>query len=243
MDCYLRKIRKNPKRLLKKWFLQKKRHKRKVLKNIIELLTYISGNDLENFINSLLTKLSPKKVFSKDRVALTNIIKHLNLRVKPKQKHYYLKAIRCAGFIRRFDVKKLGFKFSSWLWDKCLESRERNLGGRPNIGNLMISNITKHLEDFSEIAGSRTTTQFIKAPRLRKPNGTIYTKKFDSQKIIENSRYMNISIMDAYKCFGYLENKEREPGIFSLAPCLRTFHYYVNRKFKKPRQLLDLCNF
>ena len=163
-----------------------------------EILVFVSGDDLRNLLNSVLEEIDHNQnIRTREHSALIGIISNLNLRIKPKCKHFYLKELRIAGFSKS-EVKKLGFKFSDWLWEKWLDSTNRNLGGRPSIGNWMANSITNHLENFSEIAGSRTTTEFKKAIKNRKPNGTIYAIPGTSEKIIENSRFMKISIVNAY---------------------------------------------
>ena len=134
MDRFIRKIRRQ-RHPLKQWNLRTSHDKKKVLKKLIEILVFVSGDDLRNLLNSVLEEIDHNQnIRTREHSALIGIISNLNLRIKPKCKHFYLKELRIAGFSKS-EVKKLGFKFSDWLWEKCLDSTNRNLGGRPSIGN------------------------------------------------------------------------------------------------------------
>ena len=98
---------------------------------------------------------------TRERKALKSIIKHLNKRTKPKNKHFYLKSLRdsCFSFS---ECKKLGFKFSRRLWKSCLNQRDRLSGGRPRIAQYLVDGINQVLEENSEISSSRTACYFTK---------------------------------------------------------------------------------
>ena len=83
----------NQRHPLKKWSERKSiAMKAKSLEKIIKVLEFLTGNDVKSMMQSLLTNKHYSSFInsSKERKALKEIIKHLNKRIKPKNKHFYL---------------------------------------------------------------------------------------------------------------------------------------------------------
>ena len=155
-------------RPLKLWSERAHDDKIRLNHKIIKILNFISGNDLKSMLKDLFKN---KKLqlgrFSREYRTLKKIAPHFNDKIKPKQKHFFLKGFVISRFTQK-ETKKFGFKFSKFLWNSCLNSRIRKPGGRPLYKNYMRKKIHNFLEYNSEISASRTTTHVFIPEKIRK---------------------------------------------------------------------------
>ena len=215
-------------RPLKLWSERAHDDKIRLNHKIIKILNFISGNDLKSMLKDLFKN---KKLqlgrFSREYRTLKKIAPHFNDKIKPKQKHFFLKGFVISRFTQK-ETKKFGFKFSKFLWNSCLNSRIRKPGGRPLYKNYMRKKIHNFLEYNSEISASRTTTHVFIPEKIRKPNGVLIKQK--NTRIVENSRYLNNSLIELHKIFNEGVSKS-------------TFFKYKSNKFKRAKRKTDLCRF
>jgi hypothetical protein len=241
MEAILKLI--NRRHPLKKWSERKSMAmKAKSLENIMKILEFLTGNDVKSMMRSLLSNKHYNTFInsSKERKALKEIIKHLNKRIKPKNKHFYLKSLR--RHFSKKHCKTLGFKFSRHLWRSCLNSKERDPGGAPRIPDFLTESIFHHLEEQSEISSSRTTSFFQKRPLMNKANGVkvkIQGPLPTEIKFYENTRFLKDTSNEIYKKFPLREKKPNGSNV----PSRSTFYNYFKlfKKFKRQRHLADLC--
>ena len=176
-----------------------KRNKTSMIRKIVKLLRWISGNDLQRMMKDILSNKKYKfSKLTKESRTLNKIIPHLNLRVRQKHKHVFLKSFRDSGFSFD-DITFLGFKFSQYLWYSCQDSRERKVGGRIGFHDYLMPKINTFLEINSEIGANRTSLQIKKPTSKRKKNGVIIKQK--NERMIENVRYLNDRLEELHKKF------------------------------------------
>jgi hypothetical protein len=206
--------------------------KKKFFDKTIILLDFIAGGDLHSFLTDLFKnrKLNLSE-FSRETIALKKLSYQLNKRVKPKNKHFFIKCLRKSNF-SRMECTKLGFKFSKHLWSTCLINEDRDVGGRYSYCKNYKERINKFLEENSEISASRTTTIFNKNIKLNKPNGTPVKEK--NTKTVVNSRYINNSMNELHKLF--VTQLDDDPK-----PSKTSFLKYSEKIFKKARRKTDIC--
>lgn len=53
------------------------------------------------------------------------------------------------------ETRKLNYKATSYLWNKCLDSSERNLGARHSLSTELVGEIDKHFKNNSSIAANK----------------------------------------------------------------------------------------
>ena len=222
---------------LKRWRERNlKTNKTAMIRKIVKILRWISGNDLQRMMKDVLS--SKKYRFSKltkESRTLNKIIPHLNSRIRQKHKHVFLKSFRDSGFSFE-DVTFLGFKFSQYLWYSCLDSRERKVGGRLGFHDYLRPKINTFLEINSEIGANRTSLELIKPITKRKKNGVIIKQK--NERIIENVRYLNDGLEELQKKFTNEINDE-----FEIMPSKFSFLRLRKKQFKKPKRQTDLCDY
>ena len=128
----------------------KKHLSEKFFKNVLTILKFLSGNDLKSMLKDLFKSRRFKITnLTRERKSLKRITQHLNERVKPKNKHFYLGVLKNVGFTQK-ECHNLGFIFGKKLWKSCLNSHDREIGGRPGLNPITISNINEYLFENSE---------------------------------------------------------------------------------------------
>ena len=238
---------------LKKWSERSLlKNKLAFLRKVITILNFISGDDLNSMLKDFFryhfSIYLPS--LTRERLALERIVKRLNVRIKPKNKHYFLRSIRQSGFSFG-ETKKLGFKFSKFLWNSCLNNRERNLGGRPGLPENLKLGITKHLENNSAPSSYRTSTQIRKKNILKKKNEVKVLPKPRSYREKVNCRFLNNNISKLQRTFPLnktilwraKKTKFRRPAIRRLYPSKRSFFRHKASFFKRARNKLDMCEY
>ena len=207
--------------------------KNSLIRKIVQILNFISGNDLKNLLRDISRYDSKKnlKIFKRTResIVLKKLTPLINNRIKPKNKHFFLKAFKTSKFSEK-EVKRLGFKFSNFLWRSCSNSTDRKNGGRRQIPEYLKHMINDYLLRHSEISASRTTTLINYSQKLFKPNGVIEKRK--SNRTFKNSRYLDNNLAELHKGF----NEENE-----LLLSKSTFMRHRNKIFKRARRNTDLC--
>ena len=208
---------------------------------IKRLLISLSGNDVSSMIKDVLTADELKEISSNYIIALKKISKSVNDKTitKSKEKHFYIRSLRESG-IHFQEVKELGFKCSTFLWKSSLDNRRRNLGGAPRLPIEITNEIINHMEDISEIAANRSA----KLIDYEQRNPVfLYKKKKHSERYV-NAMYRQTTIRDSYKQFLVLArtiddnfNLRRKNIKYS------TFYKYIDKRFKKPFKLTDLCQY
>jgi hypothetical protein len=164
---------------------------------------------------------------------LNKIIPHINVRVRQKHKHCFLKEFRESNF-SLIQVQILGLKFSKHLWYSCLILNERNVVGGSGINEMLKEKINTFLEINSEIAANRTSLQITRQQIKRKKNGVIKYQK--NERNTENSRYMTKSITELQKSFNEEIHNELE-----LIPSHSCFFKHRKNFFKTAKRKSDMC--
>jgi hypothetical protein len=170
----------------------------RVLTKILKILKFLSGNDIYFLFHDLFrySKTFQRKYFasvSRESKALKLIIKKLNVRIKPKNKHHYLRALRRSGFSFE-ETKYLGYNASNHLWKACLDRRERKLGGRPQLSQNIKNAINLYLENNSDPSSYKIATQIEKNPLIMKKNEVKLIPKPQSKREIVKCRFLNNTI-------------------------------------------------
>jgi hypothetical protein len=124
-----------------------------LINKIRHLLELLSGNNIVKMLQDVLRKSEKVQLNQKYHRALCEHAK-LCLISKPKERYSFIRAIRIAGLSYK-DAKKLGYNVSKELWTSCLNSDERNKGGRPALTQDLRSAINRHVESISAIAANR----------------------------------------------------------------------------------------
>ena len=119
--------------------------------------------ELSQMLNDVLGSNNLLEHSPKPTQALINLSTAINNR-KQKEKHHFIRPLRLAGLSLE-EAKELGYNISKDLWANCLNTNERNLGGRPQVPNLIITEIRNHMEKLSNIAANRPYTVRQFAPR------------------------------------------------------------------------------
>jgi len=222
------------------------------LKRVLNILKFLSGNELEHMLGDLFRYHASIYLpdLTRESSALKKIIKHLNVRIKPKNKHFFLRSIRKAGFSFE-ETKTLGFKFSKYLWKSCLKVHDRDLGGRPQLPKNLANSINGHYEQNSEPSSYRVATKIIKKDKIRKKNEVRVEPRPRSFRERINCRFLNNTISFLQKSFPLnktilwraKKRKNRRPAIRRLYPSKRSFFRYRANFFKMSRNKLDLCEY
>jgi len=224
----------------KKWSERKfKKNKVAFIHKIVKILSWAAGGELRKMMFFLLRVKKYKfSKLTRESRALNKIVPCINKRVRRKHKHCFVKAFKDSNFSKE-AVWSLGLKFSQHLWYSCMDSSERQVGGRKGYQNLLKPMIDNFLELNSEIAANRTSLEIIKPPKKRKENGVIiYQKK---QRITENARYLNKPLVELQKNFNELvmdnhNNLDNVPSRF-------TFNNKRSRLFKTAKRNSDMCDY
>lgn len=205
------------------------------------LLICLSGNDICAMIKDILTSNELREVSSNYVIALKKMSKAVNDKTitKSKQKHYFIRPLRDSG-LHLQEVKELGFKCSWDLWKSCKNSNARQLGGARKIPDKIIKEINKHMEGLSEIAANRST----KIIEYEKRNPVVlYKKKKKSERYV-SAMYRQTTLQDSFKKFiEFSQTIEDELKIRRKNLKFSTFYKYVDKRFKKPFKLTDLCQY
>lgn len=202
---------------------------------IKNFLNQLSGNDVVDMLQCVLSKQDLSNLAQKYTNALSGIALHVNKRVKQKQKHYFIRPLRQANFKLK-EVNDLGFECGKSLWNTCMDSSERLKGGRPSLSDDIKNNINTHMEHNSTEAANRIIRERIVGPNL--PNVGIYkgVLKRDIEKRIIPVRNRLHTIRESKKIYDNIYEERNGKKI-----PYSTFLKYVQRKFKKPKGLSDLC--
>ncbi len=237
---------------LKKWSERRdkffRKHKVNFFRKILVILRFLSGNDLNTILKDFFrTKKYPLGKPTRERCSLKKIIRHINERIKPKNKHFYLRSLRTSGFSDS-ECRDLGFKFGYKLWLSCLNQSLRNSGGRPGLNPGIIESINAYCEDFSEISSYRIATQKSYLPIERKNNEVKIFAKPRCIKSTVNCRYFLKTKSQLQKNFPWNETvtrycKKTKSHKEYQSPAKSTFFKHMNKKFKKARKQLDMCEF
>jgi hypothetical protein len=208
-----------------KWSKRTDNGKKNLLqKKIRELFCYLSGSDEDVcfMLNDILMmiekddkkKKSESKIFYNQsyKNGLHAIGQHIENQIKQKKKHYFIKALKQAG-LSRTQINDSGIKCSLKLWKSCLNSNERNVGGRPAIKEKEF--IKSHLLKYSAPAANRSFYQKI--------NG-------DKEQV--TVQYLNATKSECYNTF---EHKDQM--------AFETFRRSIPNNFKKPHRETDLCEY
>lgn len=205
-----------------------------IKRKIRKLLFCLSGDDLIPMLEDVL-EINEKKELSKKYIeALKGISQAVNNTsiIKQKNKHHFIRPLRKSG-LSYVQAKELGFDFFGLLWKSCLNEEERNLGGRPSVGQNIASEIEKHMENLSNIAANR----LVKVRTFSERNPCV---KFTKKKLSDNYKnalYRQTTLYEAYKNF--INQNENLKGKIGFA----TFYKYVDNRFKKPSKSTDLCDY
>ena len=238
---------------LKKWRERTLLKNRKIfLQKVIDILKFLSGDDLSKMLKDLFRFHADIYLpdLTREKMALKRIVNQLNSRIKPKNKHFFLRSLRKAGF--NFDeTKELGFKFSKFLWRSCLNNQDRNTGGRPKLPAHLVEAIDKHFEQNSDPSSYRLATKISLKSILKKKNETRIIPKPRSLRERFNCRFLNNSISFIQRKFPLnktilwraKKKNNRRPAIRRLFPSKSTFFRYKANFYKKSRRKLDLCEY
>jgi hypothetical protein len=226
---------------LKKWSERTLNENRmKVIHKIVKILKWAAGGELKRLIFSLMrVKKYRFSKLTRESRALNKIIPHINERVRQKHKHCFLLAFRQSNFSSE-EVQYLGLKFSSLLWNSCLNTQERNVGGRKGFHEYLVPKIDTFLELNSEIAANRTSLKVIKPPIKRKKNGVVIKQK--NQRITENARYLNSSVSQLQKKFNE-EIADEFDETNNQYPSIDSFYKLKNNLYKLPKRKSDMCDY
>jgi hypothetical protein len=124
-----------------KWSERKyKKNKVAFIHKIVKFLSWAAGGELRKMMFFLLRVKKYKfSKLTRESRALNKIIPCINQRVRQKHKHCFVKAFKDSNFSKE-SVWSLGLKFSQHLWYSCMDSRERQVGGRKGYQNLLKTN-------------------------------------------------------------------------------------------------------
>ena len=163
---------------LKKWSERRlKNNKVAFIHKIGKFLKWAAGVELRKMMFFLLRVKKYKfSKLTRESRALNKIIPCINERVRRKHKHGFVKAFKDSNFSED-EVRFLGLNFSQFLWYSCVDSSERDVGGRKGYQGLLKPLINNFLELNSEIAANRTSLEIIKPATKRKKNGVVIHQK------------------------------------------------------------------
>jgi hypothetical protein len=205
-------------------------------KHIRNFLEHLSGGEIVEMMKDVLEIHEIKQLDAKAVSALKSISQAVNNRniTKPYHKHHFIRPLRTVGMSLN-DAHELGFECGSLEWQNCLDESERKLGGRPCTDRMIIEEINTHMESLSNTASCKTVKIGKYAERisteLHKP------KRIDTT--YEAVRYRQTTIKEAWKLF--IERRQHDKKMKSIP--FTTFYKKIDKRFKKPFQLTDLCDY
>jgi hypothetical protein len=218
------------------------------LKKVIKIIRWASGNDLGRMLIDLFKYKSIYfATFTRESKALKKILRKLNNRIKPKNKHYFLRSLRLSGFSRE-ECIELGFKHSTHLWESCYDRQKRLLGGRPKMSQRLKDYLEIFLRENSQPSSYRVATKITKRPFEIKKN-EVRSRPFPSSiRRKENCRFFNNTISELQKNFPgnrYRIRRYRNRNIRTLYPSKVFFFKYIAslKTFKRARNRTDLCDY
>ena len=155
-------------------------------------------NDLYNMFFDLfrLTRTFEKKYVarvSRESFALEKISRKLNSRIKPKNKHHFLRMFKFCGFSLE-EVNDIGFKAGKHLWKSCIDPSDRNLGGRKSLSKSIKKKIFDHFKNNSNPSSCRNAIFITKKPLIRKKNDVKIVPKPRSFRELKNCQFLNMNM-------------------------------------------------
>jgi hypothetical protein len=143
-----------------------------------------------------------------------------------------MRPFRLAGFSLNELQKRFNYPVSSFLWNSCLNTNERNLG---RIADLIL--ILKFYKNFYFIGSCAIKPELQKAIQsflIEKSTPAANRTASDRNGLVRAVRYLDDNVLELYKSCPFKNE-------FSLS----TFKKYKLREkiFKKPHRLSDLCEF
>jgi hypothetical protein len=207
-----------------------------LVNRIRNFLNLLSGNNVVDMLNCVLAKQDLANLSQKYTNALSGIAVHVNKRTKLKQRHYFIRPLRQANLTLK-EIKEIGFKCGKSLWKTCLNKSERLEGGRPEIPETIKDGINNHMENVSSEAANRLIKERIVGPNL--PNLGIYDGNIrsDIEKRLISVRNRFHTIRESKKLYDDIYEQVNGKKI-----SYSTFLKYIQKKYKKPKGLSDLCN-
>ena len=222
------------------------RNKKKILFKILKILKFLSGNDIYYMFFDLfrLNRTYDKKyvaTVSRESFALRKISKKINSRIKPKNKHHFLRMFKFCGFSLE-EVNNLGFKAGNYLWKSCSNPNDRHLGGRPSLSKGFKKKIIDHFKHNSNPSSCRNSILITKKPLIRRKNDVKIVPRPQAIRELKNCQFLNNTISEIYKSFPFTSVKLWR-GVPTLFPSRATFFRYKPCYFKRPRLMTDLCEY
>jgi len=230
----------------KRWRDRSYKNRDNVLYKILKILKFLSGNDLYFMFYDLFrySKTFESKYIarvSRESYALKKIALKLNSRIKPKNKHHFLRMFKYSGFSLE-EVKDIGFKVGLKLWKTCSDKKERNVGGRPAISNVFKRLINEHFKNNSNPSSYRNAVLIKRKPLVKKKNEVKTLPRPQSTREIKNCHFLNNTISELQKSFPY-NRQTLWRGVPTLFPSRASFFRNRLANFKKPRLKTDLCEY
>lgn len=131
-------------------------------------------------------------------------------------KRKMIRGVKKSSITRR-EAITLGFKCSKYLWGAC-DVDLTEIRGRRSLSEDLVGSIQNHLEGLSSVSSHQTVVT--------------RTRDYNGDKELIPIRNMTCPVSEAYITFPYQK---------SLS--LSSFHKYVEKQFKKPKRLTDLCQY
>jgi hypothetical protein len=156
-----------------------------------------------------------------------------------KNKHNFIRPLRSAT-LTLSQAKKLGFNCGKRLWINSVFDKERLPGGRPTLEQNIQNDINDHFESITYDAANRTIKERIIGPYL--PLNGVYNgiKKPKIKRLIEKNlitvRNRRSTLREAKILFD-----DKHQNEYGRKIPFQTFRKYINKKYKKPKRLSDLC--
>lgn len=202
-------------------------------------LNLLSGNELVNMINDVLSE--EEKIFLSQKYisALQGIARTVNKRINSKRKHYFIRPLRMAT-LTLSNIQELGFNCGKRLWKNCLDEKERLPGGRPTLSEKIQTDIENHFESITNVAANRTIQERVIGPYLPIHGKYHGIKKPKIKRLIEKNlitvRNRSTTLREAKVLFD-----EKHQNEYGRKLPFQTFIKYINKKYKRPKRLTDLC--
>jgi hypothetical protein len=207
-------------------------------KKIERFLIRLSGNDLNAMLEDVLNIGNFDCKYKESLKRMSNFLCNNSI-IKPKKKHHIIRPFREAG-LNLSQVHDLGFKCSHRLWNDCLDTSERNLGGKPPLAEDLVEAINKQIEDLSDPSSDKTVV--IKTFSERNPC-ELYKKKtigFTYKPV----RYRKTTLLYAFSRFRHNSKKANHlERLRRLKIPFSTFRKKISKHFKKPFRKIDLCDY